>query len=233
MAGDHSANPLGRDPFSATSRAGSVSGSYGSANPVGIDDDEPDELAGKVIITTVKKDWNGPPSVTPGETPVSGNSLKEVLHHLEQYAEFVCEFHEWGRGAGYAHAKYKTDANGKTATAEVAGEFFMDLPKWSEYDAMTQAQQTAWRNMIAALDKHERNHVKIGYEMAEELVRKLRNLDVDKFDATIKKCQEKLVERQEAFDSPAQTDHGKNDWPPFPKVWLDTSKDPPAPPKTP
>jgi hypothetical protein len=234
MAGDQSANPLGRNPFSVRERPDSVTGNYGRANPVGVDTDEPIELDTRVRITNVTKSWRDPPVVAPDFTPnLPGNSLKEALRQLEQYAEKVCEMHEWGRGGGDVSASYKLSPNGKTCVVELSGNFYVDLPKWTEYDTMTAPQKKAWDDMIALLEKHERQHLKIAYEGAQNLVRALNGLYLDQVDTTLTNSQNRTQTRQNEFDSEAQTDHGKKDWGAFKKVELDTSADPPTPPKKP
>jgi hypothetical protein len=233
MGGDQSANPLGRNPFASRGRSISVSGSFGRANPVGIDADEPLELDTKTRITKVTKDWSDPPSVTLDFTPnLSASSLKAVLVQLQQYQQYVSSNGEWGRGGADILATPKYSKDGRTCTVELTGKFYVDLPKWTEYDTMTAPQKKAWDDMIALLTKHEREHAAIAYRGANELMRKLTNLDTALYDQTLANNQKKTQDNQDDFDSAAKTDHGRKDWGAFKTVELDTSADPP-PPKTP
>jgi hypothetical protein len=231
MAGQQSANPLGRNPFAATTRANPTVGSFGVANPVGVDTEEPVELGTNKKISKVTKDWSDPPSVTPTMTPeVSGRSLAAVLVELNKLSE-------WGTGGGNlegtgANGELQAEPSddGKSYTVALKGKFFMTLVKWKEYDTMTAPQKKAWDDMIVLLKAHEAEHVAIAYRGAEKLIKTLTNLDVTLAAQKVADANTATQAEQDDFDSAAKTDHGKNDFGKFKKVVLDTSADNPAPP---
>lgn len=232
MAGEQSANPLGRNPFATRTPSSPSTGTFGSAAPVGVAEDEPIELGTNKKISKVTKDWSDPPSVTPTLTPeVSGSSLAAVLVELQKLSE-------WGTGGGNlkgtgANGELQAEPSddGKSYTIALKGDFFMTLVKWKEYDTMTAAQKKAWDDMIALLTAHEKEHVAIAYRGAEKLIKTLTGLDVTLAAQKVADAQTATQADQDDFDSTAKTDHGKNDFGSFKKVVLDTSADPP--PKTP
>ncbi len=233
MAGERIPGPLGRDPFAADAPSGPTTGSFASAGPVGIDDGDPTELATNKKISKVTKDWKDPPSVTTTFTPdVTGTTLKAVLAQLQKFSE-------WGSGGGVitgtgddGQIEAKPTDDGKSYTVALKGEFSMTLPKWKEYDKATDAQKKAWDAMIADLKKHEEEHVAIAYRGAQKLVKDLTGLDVTLAPQKAADSQTAIQAAQDDFDSPAKTDHGKQDYLTFKKVVLDTSADPPpTPPK--
>ena len=234
MAGDQSANPIGRNPFTGSTRASPVSGSFGSASPTGVDTDEPIELGTNKKISKVTKDWSDPPSVSPTFTPeVSGSSLKDVLATLQQMTE-------WGQGGGNLEGtgpngelQAEPSDDGKSYTVALKAKFILNLVKWKEYDTMTAAQKKAWDDMIALLRKHEDEHVAIFYRGANKLVKTLTGLDVTLAAQAVADANTANQNAQDDFDSTGKTDHGRNDWGSFPKVVLDTSADPPPTPKKP
>jgi hypothetical protein len=234
MAGEQSANPLGRDPFAARARSNPMTGSFGSAAPVGIDEEEPIELGTNKKISKVTKDWGDPPSVTPTLTPeVSGSSLKAVLVELQKLSE-------WGTGGGTLEGtgtggqlQADPSADGKSYTVALKGKFVLTLVKWKEYATMTPAQKKAWDDMIALLTAHEREHVAISYRGAEKLIKTLKGLDVTLAPQKVADANTDIQADQDDFDSAAKTDHGKKDWTTFKQVVLDTSADPPPPPPLP
>jgi predicted secreted Zn-dependent protease len=87
--------------------------------------------------------------------------------------------------------------------------------------------------MIAKLRKHENEHVQIAYRNAQKLVKKLTNLPVEQAGQAVADSQQAGQDAQDDFDSAGKTDHGNNAFGGFPKVELDTSADPPPPPKKP
>ena len=232
MAGEQSANPLGRNPFAGNVRSNAASGSFGSANPTGVDSEEPIELGTNPKISKVTKDWSDPPSVTPTLTPeVSGSSLAAVLIELQKLSE-------WGTGGGNLEGTGKNGEiqaepsdDGKSYTIALHGNFILTLVKWKEYDTMLDAQKKEWDDMIALLTKHEREHVAIAYRGAQKLIKTLTGLDVTLAAQKVADSNTAAQNDQDEFDSTAKTDHGKNDFGVFKKVFLDTSADPPPPPK--
>jgi hypothetical protein len=234
MAGEQSANPLGRNPFDGTVRSNPTAGnfgSFGSANPVGVDEVEPIELDTVKKISKVTKDWADPPAVTPTLTPeVSGSSLKAVLVELQKLSE-------WGTGGGNlkgngpnGEMQAEPSDDGKSYTVAIKGDFFLTLVKWKEYDKMSTEQKKAWDDMIVLLTAHEREHVAIAYRNAEKLIKTLKGLDVTLAPQKVADANTAGQADQDDFDSAAKTDHGKNDFGAFKKVVLDTSADPPPPP---
>ncbi|MCC6126115.1 MAG: DUF922 domain-containing protein [Pirellulales bacterium] len=237
MAGEQSANPLGRNPFDGTVRSNQTIGSFGNASPIGVDMEEPVELGATKKISKVTKDWADPPVVTPTLTPeVSGSSLKAVLVELQKLTE-------WGSGGGKlkgtgpnGEMQAEPSEDGKSYTVAIKGEFILTLVKWKEYGTMTAPQKKAWDDMIALLTAHEREHVAIAYRNAEKLIKTLKGLDVMLAPQKVADANTAGQADQDDFDSAAKTDHGKNDYLTFKKVVLDTSADPPptptpAPPK--
>jgi hypothetical protein len=233
MAGEQSANPLGRNPFATRTRLNPSIGTFGSAAPVGVEDEEPIELGTAKKISKVTKDWSDPPTVTPTLTPeVSGSSLAAVLVELQKLSE-------WGTGGGNLKGTGENDTlkaepsdDGKSYTIALKGDFFMTLVKWKEYDTMTAAQKKAWDDMIVLLTAHEKEHVAIAYRGAEKLIKTLTGLDVTLAAQKVADSQTATQADQDDFDSTAKTDHGKNDFGAFKKVVLDTSADPtPTPTK--
>jgi hypothetical protein len=115
--------------------------------------------------------------VTPTFHEVSGATLKAVLVELQKLPE-------WGTGGGNLGGTGEggeitaSTTNGKSYTIEIHGEFFMTLPKWTEYDAATPAQKASWDTMLAALRKHEEEHVAIAHRNANALVKALKGSDV-------------------------------------------------------
>ena len=115
-----------------------MTGSFGSAAPVGVDEEEPIELGTTKKISKVTKDWSDPPSVTPTLTPeVSGSSLKAVLVELQKLTE-------WGTGGGTLEGtgtggelQAEPSDDGKSYTVALKGKFVLTLVKWKEYDTMT------------------------------------------------------------------------------------------------
>jgi hypothetical protein len=194
--------------------------------------DEVEALSGGRKVTKVTRDWSDPPTPTLTMTPtIGGTTLKEALAELKKLSE-------WGTGGGNLSAPgggeiTLTTEDGKNYTAEVHGEFFMTLPEWSGYAKATTAQKAAWDEMVAKLRKHENEHVQIAYRNAQKLVKKLTNLPVEKAGQAVADAQQAGQEAQDDFDSVPKTDHGNNAFGNFPKVELDTSADPPPPPKKP
>jgi hypothetical protein len=231
MAGEQSANPLGRNPFTGAVRSTTSTGTFGSASPTGVDMEDPIELGANPKISKVTKDWSDPPSVTPTLTPeVSGGSLAAVLVELQKLTE-------WGSGGGNLEGTGKNKEiraepsdDGKSYTVALHGEFILTLVKWKEYDTMTAEQKKAWDDMIALLTKHEREHVAIAYRGAQKLIKTLTGLDVTLAPQKVADANIAIQNDQDDFDSAAKTDHGKNDFGAFKKVVLDTSADPPPPP---
>ncbi len=231
MAGEHTANPLGRDPFAGSVRSNPTTGTFGNASPSGVDTEEPIELGTNKKISKVTKDWSDPPAVTPTLTPeVSGGSLKDVLVELQKLTE-------WGSGGGTLEGtgsngeiRAEPADDGKSYTVALHGNFILTLVKWKEYGSMTPEQQKAWDDMIALLTKHEREHVAISYRGAEKLIRTLTGLDVMLAPQKVADANTAIQADQDDFDSAAKTDHGRNDFGAFKKVVLDTSADPPPKP---
>ena len=232
MAGEQSVAPLGRDPFAGRARSGPTVGSFGSANPVGVDDDEPIELGTTRKVSKVTKDWADPPSVTPTLTPeVSGSTLAAVLVELQKLPE-------WGTGGGdvsgtgaNGEIQAEPSDDGKSYTIALKGKFFLTLVKWKEYDTRSVGQKKAWDDMIALLKAHEQEHVAIAHRGANKLVQTLTGLDVTLAAQKVADSATATQKQQDDFDSTAQTDHGKNDFGNFKKVVLDTSADPAPVPK--
>jgi hypothetical protein len=231
---EQTANPLGRDPFAATVRSNPTTGSFGSASPIGVDEEEPIELGTNKKISKVTKDWSDPPSVTPTMTPeVSGASLKAVLVELQKLTE-------WGSGGGNikgagqnGEIRAEPSDDGKSYTVELKGEFVFTLVKWKEYDTMTAPQKKAWDDMIALLTAHEKEHVAISYRGAQKLIKTLTGLDVTQAPQKVADANTAIQADQDDFDSATKTNHGANDWGTFKKVVLDTSADPPPTPNPP
>jgi hypothetical protein len=230
MAGEHGPGPLGRNPFATAAPSSPTTGSFGSAAPVGVDTDEPSELAATKKISKVTKDWSDPPAVTPTLTPeVSGKSLAAVLVELQKLTE-------WGTGGGTLEGtgtngeiQAEPSDDGKSYTVALKGKFILTLVKWKEYDTMLPAQKKAWDDMIALLTAHEREHVAISYRGVQKLIKTLTNLDVTLAPQKVADANTAIQADQDDFDSAAKTDHGKNDFGTFKKVVLDTSADPPPP----
>jgi hypothetical protein len=228
---EQSANPLGRNPFASSVRSNPTTGSFGSASPVGIDDEDPIELGTNKKISKVTKDWKDPPAVTPTLTPeVSGKSLKEVLVELQKLPE-------WGTGGGTlegtgTNGQLQADPSddGKSYTVALKGKFILTLVKWKEYDTKTTEQKKAWDDMIVLLTAHEREHVAISYRGAEKLIKTLTGLDVTLATQKVADANTAIQADQDDFDSTSKTDHGAKAWTTFKKVELDTSADPPPPP---
>ena len=218
---------LGRDPDASD---GSIKPA--DTPPVTGLPDEAEPMAGGRKVTKVTRDWGDPPTPTVGNTPkIGGTTLKEALAELKKLPE-------WGTGGGNLSAPgggeiTLTTQDGKNYTAEIHGEFFMTLPEWSGYEKATVQQKAAWDAMIEKLRKHENEHVQIAYRNAQKLVKKLTNLPVEQAGQAVADAQQAGQDAQDDFDSAAKTDHGKNDFGNFPKVELDTSADPPPPPKKP
>ena len=222
-------NSVAPDDTASTGRAVAEPG------PIGSDDSGAIELgAGPPKITKVTKDWGDPPVVSPTFTPViSAVSLKAVLVELQKLSE-------WGTGGGNLSGDGPGDiiqldpsADGKTYSTNIKGKFFMTLPKWTEYDSATTAQKAAWDAMIANLRMHEQEHVSIAYRGAQKLVSALKNLPVTLAGQKMADNQQETQDAQDLFDSDAQTAHAGKDFKTFPKVFLDTTSDPPSPPKKP
>jgi hypothetical protein len=234
MAGNQSANPFGRDPFAANARSNQTTGSFSSASPIGVNEEEPTELGTNKKISKVTKDWNDPPVVTPTLTPeVSGNSLKEVLVELQKLTE-------WGSGGGTikgtgtsGEIRAEPSDDGKSYTVALAGKFILTLVKWKEYDKMTAEQKKAWDDMIVLLKAHEAEHVAISHRGANKLVKTLTGLDVTLAPQKVAEANTAIQADQDDFDSATKTDHGKNDFLTFKKVVLDTTADPPPKPPAP
>jgi hypothetical protein len=228
MAGNRTANPLGGDPFAAAQS--NPMARFATANPVGVDAEEPIELDTRKKISKVKKSWTDPPAVTPTLAPeVSGSSLKEVLVELQKLTE-------WGSGGGTIKGTGKNGEiraepsdDGKSYTVELIGDFIFTLVKWKEYDKMLDEQKKAWDDMIALLTAHEKEHVAISHRGANKLVKTLTNLDVTRAPQKVADANTDIQADQDDFDSTTKTDHGRNDWSTFKKVVLDTSADPPPP----
>lgn len=209
-----------------------MTGSFGSAAPVGVDTDDPIELDTTKKITKVTKDWSDPPVVTPTLTPeVSGSSLAAVLVELQKLPE-------WGTGGGTLEGTGENgqlqaeSPDGTNFTVALHGNFILTLPKWKEYDTMTAEQKKAWDDMIALLTKHEREHVAIAYRGAEKLIKTLTGSDPRLAAQKVADSKTATQNDQDDFDSATKTDHGKNDFGAFKKVVLDTSADPPPPTPT-
>lgn len=219
--------PVGIDPDSSSGGVKSVD-SQPIAGLGGTGSDDAEQMADQRKITRVSKDWGDPPTATVTNTPkIGGTTLAEALAELKKYAE-------WGTGGGNLSAPdggviQLSTKDGKSYSAEIHGDFFMTLPEWSGYAQATAAQKAAWDAMIAKLRKHENEHVQIAYRNAQKLVRTLTNLPVDQAMQKIADSGQATQDAQDDFDSPAKTDHGKNDFGTFPKVELDTSADPPPP----
>ena len=234
MAGEQSANPLGRNPFTGSARSNTSTGTFGNASPTGVDTEEPIELGTNKKISKVTKDWSDPPSVTPTLTPeVSGSSLKAVLVELQKLTE-------WGSGGGTIEGtgtnnqlQAEPSDDGKSYTVALHGNFILTLVKWKEYDTMTTEQKKAWDDMIVLLTKHEREHVAIAYRGAQKLIKTLTGLDVTLATQKVADSNTATQADQDDFDSTAKTDHGANDFGTFKKVFLDTTADPPPKPPTP
>lgn len=194
--------------------------------------DDVEALSGGRKVTKVTRDWTDPPAATLTMTPsVGGTTLKEALAELKRLPE-------WGTGGGDLSGAgggeiTLTTEDGKNYTAEIHGKFFMTLPTWSGYEKATTEQKAAWDDMIAKLRKHENEHVQIAYRNAQKLVKKMTNLAVEKAGQAVADAQQAGQDAQDDFDSAAKTDHGNNAFGAFPKVELDTSADPPPPPKKP
>ncbi len=232
MAGERVPGPLGRDPLAAGARSNPAVGSFASAHPVGVGTGDATELDTTKRISKVTKDWSDPPSVTPTFTPeVAGKSLKAVLVELKKLTE-------WGEGGGTINGTgaggqiiAEPSDDGKSYTVALKGTFILNLVKWKDYDSMLAAQKKAWDDMIALLKKHEEEHVAISYRGAKKLVKKLTGLDVTLAPQAVADANSEIQSEQDDFDSVAKTDHGRNDFGAFKKVVLDTSADPPTPPK--
>jgi hypothetical protein len=228
MAGERIPGPLGRDPFAQDGAVSSGTGGFANPGPT-IDQDAPDEpieLGTGPKISQVTKDWSDPPSVSPTFTPeVSGKTLKAVLVELQRLSE-------WGTGGGNLSAPGGGEIqlvpadDGKSYTVALSGAFFITLPKWKEYNTANAAQQKSWDAMIADLRKHEEEHVAIAYRGANQLVKDLKGLPVQRAGQKIADSGTKTQDQQDDFDSPSKTDHGKKDYPGFNRVVLDTSADP-------
>jgi hypothetical protein len=216
---------IGRDPDT------SVGGVKPMDVPPVVGVGEAEELDTKPKITRVVKDWGDPPTPKVTNTPtIGGTTLAEALAELET-------LDEWGKGGGKLSGPggqiQLSTQDGKSYTATINGNFFINLPEWSGYAKATTAQKQAWDSMIAKLRKHEQEHVNIAYRNAQKLVKDLTNLPVEDAPQKVADSQVEGKAAEDDFDSPAKTDHGRNDFGGFPKVELDTSADPPPPPPKP
>ncbi len=229
MAGARIPGPTEGDPFAPIPPSGSPGRGLAGPGPIGTD---AELLDTSPKISKVTKDWSDPPAVTPVFKPeVAGKTLKAVLVELQKRAE-------WGTGGGNlsgtgtdGEITAEPSGDGKSYTVALKGEFFLTLPKWTEYHSATVDQKKAWDAMIADLRTHEEEHLAIAYRGAKTLVKDLIGLVVTLAPQKVADAQTAAQAAQDDFDSTAKTDHGRNNFGAFKKVVLDTSADPPPPPK--
>jgi predicted secreted Zn-dependent protease len=147
---------------------------------------------------------------------VAGATLKEALKQLQKRDE-------WGTYDSTQNQKSgaKIDGDGKVKSVTLTLNPTIELPEWSGYSKASKAQRKAWDDMVAKLEKHERNHHKIQKDALEDLKKKIKaakSLDRDVLDDLISKNSEGTQKQQDAYDS--RTGHGEKEG-----VELDTDAD--------
>jgi predicted secreted Zn-dependent protease len=95
------------------------------------------------------------------------------------------------------------------------------LPAWANRFEGNTRLQGYWDNVLRTLDLHERGHVKISFEGAQEIERALKAIApradcselMGEADRTVREIRERVARRQAMYDD--ATDHGRQQWTPY------------------
>jgi predicted secreted Zn-dependent protease len=132
----------------------------------------------------------------------------------------------WGStqsGVGYS-LRARPGPNGCAVVPEsvkATSEARIRLPNWRERHAGSPQLQSYWDNVYRSLDLHERGHVRINFDGAQEMERALHALPpqptCDTVEGEAKRraaaVMAEVARRQADYDR--ETDHGRRQWTPY------------------
>jgi predicted secreted Zn-dependent protease len=103
-----------------------------------------------------------------------------------------------------------TDGNGRVTSASLTVTETVTLPTWTKADDQCEPIKKEWNRFHAALSTHEDGHVAIDRKFFASIDKKLVGLKDEDVDAKLEEIQKKAQQENDDFDSPAKTDHGRN-----------------------
>lgn len=168
------------------------------------------------IITSVDKDWDPLPTVTPGVHLELDGSYADVYDNLGKLKS------EWGMGGGGIRNDAIPVDTTPTVTAKLHAKVVLEMPVWNDRAKGTPKEKGFWDGMIAKLRAHEDRHVAIVFEQGDKLAKDLIGKDISLLAGMVTACNAAIATAQKKLDT--DTDHGAKAGVPYGDVVL------PAPP---
>jgi hypothetical protein len=137
---------------------------------------------------------------------VTTQTFEIEADNLDGAAAALQTLDEWGKTRWNVTYDYE-ETDGTATSVVVTARITVELPRWTTLDKQPRRVRAEWNRMLAALRRHENEHVRIARERIQTLAGELSGKPESELSDIHSRCLQDLDTLSHAFDT--RTDHGE------------------------